>query len=830
MPAVIKFGQKKINRIYLFGHNTLSHYKTHGLKSVARKAFHLTTSMIRVGIAKFNSIAHAGNPQMNEGGPDFTHDPLVTVISVNYNGARDLPMFLHSLSQQSYRNFELIIVDNGSSDNSKDLVNQQDARPPRTHFLCAEKNLGFAEGNNFAMKHAKGELIALLNVDTKVHEDWLRELVEALRSNDSAAAATSKILFWSRFENLTIESDAKIGIDLKALTDSLSYKKYFLRSGVVENGLIVSDSQNRLELSLPIQETQIQFKLNLSSPADGYVRFNARNKILLGLPFSECDETISIDFSLSSLTNAGFIINNSGSITGRDGMPRDRGFGEYDRGQYDTKSYVPYFCGCSVLIRRAAILERPIFIPEFFAYYEDSELSRWLTHAGHRILYAPRSIVFHRHSATSTEGSPLWRFLVRRSSLIFSYDGNIPALSRNLDNAQKEFKPHLTPEIKKTLSDYDHSLLNKLLAGKFYDRPQTIGIYNKFWNTKGGGESHALSIASELQKLGPVELISESDFDLDALAQYFSLDLSNCRKLILPKITTEFTEKFFLFINSTFGSNLPSRAENSWYIVSFPHRFAPVEFLRSYHFLFNSNYTQKWAHTYWGDKINGEVIYPVRMFRPNQKNAPQRPSDCRKQKVILSVGRFFPSGHCKNQLEIAEAYRLLVSDLPQAREWKLILAGSLDTRHPEHIAYYKAVQDKLRDMNAEVLPNISPVLLDKLYSDASIYVHAAGMNQAPTKFPENFEHFGITPLEAMLAGAIPVVFSIGGPAELIDQLDIGYKFSSHKSLVDVLAQLIVRDTSSLHAESASVSISANEFVASEKSKSLPRLNFGNVNM
>lgn len=813
----------KIQRLHTFWLNALNHYKTHGVKSLIRQGSYRTTSLVRLAIADWKRTCHenVGGNQRHKGiWGNIVHDPFVTVIAVNYNGAHDLPEFLHSLSLQSYQHFELIIVDNGSTDDSKEIVEQQHARPPRTSFICTGKNLGFAEGNNFALSHAKGEFLALLNIDTKVHEDWLRELVEALRHNGSAAAATSKILFWSRFEDLVIEGDTQISIDLDALTSSLSYKKYFLRSGIIENGQAVSDRRNQLVLSLPIQAAPILLKFT-PPHAQGLVRFSARNKTLFRQPLSECHTAISIDFSLKAISNAGFVINNAGSVIGQDGMPCDRGFGEYDCGQYDSKCYVPYFCACSVLIRRAALLERPIFIPEFFAYYEDSELSRWLTDHGQRLLYVPRSIVFHRHSATSSEGSPLWKLLVRRSSLIFSHSKDISLLSNNLDRVRKEFGPHIKTELENTLSELDAQLIKKLTAGRSYDRQKPIGIYNSFWNTRGGGESHALSIASELQELGPVELISETDFDLDALAHYFSLDLSNCRKLILPKIPTTFTEKFFLFINASYGSLLSSQAINSWYIVSFPQRFAPNEFLHSYRFLFNSNYTQKWAHTYWGSNIKGEVIYPIRMFHLNQVHKNQQALN--KKKLILSVGRFFPSDHCKNQLEIAEAYRLLVSRFPEASEWKLVLAGTLDTRHAEHVAYYEMVQEKLSGLNAELRPNLRHDLLNELYSEAAIYVHAAGMGQDPIKSPENFEHFGITPLEAMLSGAIPVVFSIGGPAEMIDLLQTGYKFSSIESLVESLALLIKRGINIMRDESVIASTRAANFVASESYKTLPQL-------
>ncbi len=163
-------------------------------------------------------------------------------------------------------------------------------------------------------------------------------------------------------------------------------------------------------------------------------------------------------------------------------------FAENDQGQYDKKCYLPYFCGCAALIRRAAIIDREIFVPEFFAYYEDSELSRWITSSGFKILYAPRSIVFHRHSATSSEGSPTWRYLVERSQSVFTFTGVVEVLMKALTELRGRYKASVNPELMGILADYDQRLIQRLNAGEqLVKRRRAIGIYNSFWNTRGGG-------------------------------------------------------------------------------------------------------------------------------------------------------------------------------------------------------------------------------------------------------------------------------------------------------------------------------------------------------
>lgn len=749
-----------------------------------------------------------------------SHDPLISVIAVNFNEALYLPDFLESLSKQSYRNFEIIIVDNGSIDSSEEVVNQnRELFPNNLLFIKAGKNLGFADGNNFALDYAKGEFLALLNIDTRVHEDWLREMVEAIRLDGNAAIVAPKILFWERFHNIEICSDQQIELDLTILEQSLSYKKYFVRTGLVRDGFVQSDKSRKIVISIPVQEKPIKIRLSVSAISPCNVEIRSQTKSLCRTTFTEV-ANMDVNFSINTVGNAGFIVNNAGSIVGEDGMPCDRGFGEYDYGQYDQKCYLPYFCGCAALIRRAAILDRPIFVPEFFAYYEDSELSRWITSSGLRILYAPRSIVYHRHSATSSEGSPVWQYLVRRGRLLFTYTGDVDVLARQLSELMKKFKDSVDPDLVRVLADYDQRLIRRLKAGEpIVERRKAIGIYNSYWNTYGGGESHALSFVSELQEYGPVNLISESDFDIDALSKYFSIDLSHCRKLILPKIRKEFTERFFLFVNSTFYSDLPSRATHSWYIVSFPHRHASKEMIRSYYFLFNSSYTERWARIYWGDSIRGKIIHPVRMLKTRIKNTSF--SQCDKKKIILSVGRFTPFGHSKNQLEIAKAFCSLVKESSDDDQWKLIIAGSLDRSNSDHVAYYNEVKNCLNGLNADLFPNAERHLLDRLYLEASIYVHATGMGRDKNKEPQKMEHFGIVVVEAIQSGCIPIVYHVGGPAELVRSLGIGYVFSSGGSLKARLEDLTRRDFSALINECKLVQERGLSFVNAELSSPLP---------
>jgi len=102
--------------------------------------------------------------------------PLVSVIVVNWNGEEYTRVCLNSLINQTYGNYEVIFVDNASTDRSPRIVKDEF---PRVRLIINKENLGFAKGNNVAIRAAKGSLIALINIDTIADENWLSMLVDA---------------------------------------------------------------------------------------------------------------------------------------------------------------------------------------------------------------------------------------------------------------------------------------------------------------------------------------------------------------------------------------------------------------------------------------------------------------------------------------------------------------------------------------------------------------------------------------------------------------------------------------------------------------------------
>ncbi|OGN96614.1 MAG: hypothetical protein A2Z77_01220 [Chloroflexi bacterium RBG_13_51_36] len=117
----------------------------------------------------------------------------VSVILVNYDGMPHLDACISSVLKQSYTDFEVILVDNNSSDGSLEYAR---SKFPHLTFVTNNENLGYAGGINSGLAHAGGEYVAPLNVDTEVAPDWLGAMVTFLDEHPQAGAVTPKVLLF----------------------------------------------------------------------------------------------------------------------------------------------------------------------------------------------------------------------------------------------------------------------------------------------------------------------------------------------------------------------------------------------------------------------------------------------------------------------------------------------------------------------------------------------------------------------------------------------------------------------------------------------------------
>jgi GT2 family glycosyltransferase len=120
--------------------------------------------------------------------------PKIAVVILNWNGKNFLQQFLPSVLAATYSNYEVIVADNGSSDDSVAFMNQH---YPAIRLILLDQNYGFAKGYNEALKLVEADYYALLNSDAEPDPGWLQPMLQLLESDLSIAACQSKLLLFS---------------------------------------------------------------------------------------------------------------------------------------------------------------------------------------------------------------------------------------------------------------------------------------------------------------------------------------------------------------------------------------------------------------------------------------------------------------------------------------------------------------------------------------------------------------------------------------------------------------------------------------------------------
>jgi hypothetical protein len=121
----------------------------------------------------------------------------VSVIILNYNGIKLIPKLFKTLGVQTYKNFEVIFVDNNSNDGSIQKLEEilsKEIKNLNVKIIKNEKNLGYCKGNNLGAHYANNEFIVFLSNDTFLSPTWLEELVRVMDKYPTVAVAQSRLL------------------------------------------------------------------------------------------------------------------------------------------------------------------------------------------------------------------------------------------------------------------------------------------------------------------------------------------------------------------------------------------------------------------------------------------------------------------------------------------------------------------------------------------------------------------------------------------------------------------------------------------------------------
>jgi glycosyltransferase involved in cell wall biosynthesis len=212
-----------------------------------------------------------------------------------------------------------------------------------------------------------------------------------------------------------------------------------------------------------------------------------------------------------------------------------------------------------------------------------------------------------------------------------------------------------------------------------------------------------------------------------------------------------------------------------------------------------STFAQDWVRRLWA--VETEVVYP-----PNETVFPELP----KENVVVSVGRFTTRSVSKAQVELVQMFRdrLARTGAPGAG-WTYSCLGQIDD-DPADRAYFERAQAEARGHPIQVEGDVARARLKALMARSKIFWHAAGFDIDEARAPHLCEHFGCVTVEAMAAGAVPVVIGRGGQKEIVRHGIDGFLCETLEEMA-TSTQRLIDDPALWSSMSASARLRAAEF-------------------
>lgn len=318
-----------------------------------------------------------------------------------------------------------------------------------------------------------------------------------------------------------------------------------------------------------------------------------------------------------------------------------------------------------------------------------------------------------------------------------------------------------------------------------------IGIFDPYLDDLGGGEKYMITLAQCLSSNNSVTVFWNKREDLEKAADRFSLNISGItlKKNIFSPQYHFFKRcleslKYDAIIMLSDGS-IPFVLSKKLFI-HFQQPFPNIKMslknnfkkMRVTSFFCNSLFTKFFIDKEFG--INSEVIYPPVNIKIKVIN---------KENIILHVGRFravnIGTQDYKKQGVMIDVFKKMVDR--NLKNWKFILAVGLSENDKSK---FNQLQEQAEGYPIEFMINLNKDELGKIYSKSKIYWHASGYGEDLDRNPELAEHFGISTVEAMGAGVVPVVINAGGQREIVQDGKNGYLWSTLKEFAEKTESLI----------------------------------------
>lgn len=304
-------------------------------------------------------------------------------------------------------------------------------------------------------------------------------------------------------------------------------------------------------------------------------------------------------------------------------------------------------------------------------------------------------------------------------------------------------------------------------------------IFNPYLDTLGGGERYTLSFAEVLVKNGfQVDLEWKNKEILDQLEKRFGLKSAGINIVSDVKRGDGYDLCFWV----SDGSIPALKARKNFLHFQVPFHevngrslINKMKLFRVNKIICNSNFTKKFIDAEYG--VDSIVVYPpvdVGNIKPR-----------RKENIILSVGRFSRLLQSKHQDILIKCFKQIHN--AGYKDWEFILAGGSEVGDGGFTDDLLKISE---GYPVEIVKNPNFKTLKELYGKSRIFWSASGFGEEENINPEKVEHFGISVVEAMAGGCVPIVYNAGGYKEIVINGNNGFLWNSEPELLKLTGKLL----------------------------------------
>ena len=336
-----------------------------------------------------------------------------------------------------------------------------------------------------------------------------------------------------------------------------------------------------------------------------------------------------------------------------------------------------------------------------------------------------------------------------------------------------------------------------------------VHIYSPYWHTLGGGEKYMAQLASALASIPAtsVTLLTTEAISKESLEQYFGISLSKVGMEHVSDGTRGIARHSAgadLLVYMSNFQHIRSHARKTVLLLQIPYpRITPLRVaarlltgelreglkdIARHRLMFSARATVDLTIVY--SRFVHDTLLRNFGIRSAILNPPIQDlllKNMRKRNIVLSAGRFFRGLYNDKRYDIlTKTFRSLSSSALKGWEYHVVGSCSNDA---DSTTFLKELRRANEGFPVFFHVNETHTVLRRLYNEAKIFWHAAGFGSDEDRHPERMEHFGMTTVEAMSAGCIPVVINKGGQKEIVEHGTSGFLWNTLDELADFSARI-----------------------------------------